>query len=140
VALIVMTTSMTVGGFVGATNIQNKIKFGLSKAFDALGESDSPLVYVVKSTSTGGSSPLDPPVITTEDVLLKNAVFDDVSNDLIDGTLIRLGDSIVTSDSDVEVVQGDVIKRGSELWDVVTVIKTDPFGFALVYEPVVRLK
>lgn len=126
---------------MGATNIQNKIKFGLGKAFDALGESNSPLVYLIQSTQIGGgNTPSNPPIMDDVDVLLKNAVFDDVSNDLIDGTLIKLGDSVITSDSDVEPKQGQIIKRGAERWEVVTVLKTNPFGVSLAFDTVVRLK
>lgn len=136
-----MITFTMAGVFVGATNIQNKIKFGLGRAFDALGDPTSPPVFVVKSTQTGGgSTPSNPPIFTDEDVLLVNAVFDDVSKDMIDSSLIKLGDSVLTSDSDVEINQGEIIKSDGKEWIVITVLDTSPFGIPLAYESIVRLK
>ena len=125
---------------MSAANIQAEIKSALAEVHKELGSESDPLTYLEKKTVTGGSSPLDPETITVEDVLLLNAVLDDVSRDMIDGTLIKQGDSSLTCDNDVEIKQGDIIKRGSSKYFVVTVVETNPTGSVLLYEPVVRLQ
>tara|TARA_R110002020_G_scaffold158175_1_gene341244 strand:- start:208 stop:621 length:414 start_codon:yes stop_codon:yes gene_type:complete len=126
--------------FMSASFIQSKIKFGLAKAKDALGSDSDPVTYLERRTTTGGNSPLNPPTISIENVELVNAILDDVSRSMIDGNLIKQGDSSLTCDNEVEIKQGDTITRGSNSYVVITVIETNPTGSTLLYEPILRLR
>ena len=69
---------------MGSANIQAKIKKGLAKAINKTGSTNSELVYLVQETNTGGNTPIDPPVISTNDVLLVNAIFKNYDQSLIE--------------------------------------------------------
>jgi hypothetical protein len=125
---------------MGAYEVQAKIKAGLAKAKAKVGAEASPVVYLVSTTKSGGSSPLDPPVISTVNIELVNAVFNAVDKSMIDGSLVRAGDFTLVCDSDSEIKTGDTITQGSKTFEVITVKESNPFGVRLASFPVVRLK
>jgi len=123
---------------MAASDIQKKVIAGLAKAKAKAGDSTSPLVYLVKETITGDNNPLNPPVVTTEDVLLNNAVFTSIDNSLIDGSLIKKGDLSLVADFSVELNQGDTIKQGDKRFIIVDTDPVSPFGVSLARKCIVR--
>lgn len=101
---------------------------------------NNPPVYHVKETITGGSSPIDPPTVTTEDIPI-NAVFTTISKSIIDGTLIKQGDAgLVVAKYSTEIKQNELIKRDGKTWFVVTKDPVNPYGTSIVQKLIVRLQ
>lgn len=125
---------------MSAKDWQDLIKELLADFADEFGSENNPPVYLLKTVTTGGTSPVDPPVVSTEEILLPNAVFNSISQALIDGTLIKQGDMSLVADFETEVVQGDVIKRGDQKFIVITTDPVSPFGISLARKCIVRLK
>ena len=102
--------------------------------------SNNPTVYHVKKTETGGTSPIDPSVVTTEEFPI-NAVFTTIGKSVIDGTLIKQGDAGLTvANYPTQILQGEDIKRGDETWFVVTKDPVNPYGTSIVQKLIVRLR
>ena len=100
---------------------------------------NNPPAYHVKETVSGGTSPIDPPTVTTE-LIEMNAVFTSVNKSLIDGTLIKNGDVAVTATYDGEIKASDVIRRDSKDYIVITVDPVKPYGQSIVKKLVARAK
>lgn len=124
---------------MGSANIQAKIKKGLAKAVNKTGSINSDLVYLVQKTNTGGNTPIDPPVITETNVLLKNAIFKSYDKKLI-GANIVAGDRELVSDDSVPIKTGDTIKQGSTKYIVISSDIKAPTSDALVYLSQVRVQ
>ncbi len=116
-------------------DIQSKVKRGLSKAAKATGSGD--LVYLVRETQTGGT-PLSPPTITTERILLVNAIFKNIKINQMTNSLIQHGDRELIADADVVLKLNDKIEQGSRKMYVVANEPVEPAGVNLVYKCIVR--
>ena len=94
----------------------------------------------MKKTETGGTSPIDPPVVAVEEFQI-NAVFTTIGKSVIDGTLIKQGDAGLTvANYPTQILQGEDIKRGDETWFVVTKDPVNPYGTSIVQKLIVRLR
>ena len=124
---------------MGSANIQAKIKKGLAKAINKTGSTTSELVYLVQETNTGGNTPIDPPVISTNDVLLVNAIFKNYDQSLIGGN-IQAGDRQLVCDNTVVIKVGDTIKQGTTNYIVIDLGQAAPTSDVLVYMPQVRVQ
>jgi hypothetical protein len=116
-------------------DIQAKIKRGLSKAVSATGAGD--LVYLVRETQSGGT-PLNPPTITPEKILLVNAIFKNIKINQMTNSLIQQGDRELIADADVVLKLNDKIEQGTRKMYIVSNEPVEPAGAVLVYKPVVR--
>lgn len=124
---------------MGAIDIQAKIKRGLSKAIDKTGSNNSDLVYLVKKTNFGGDTPIDPPITSTKDVLLVDAIFKSYDQKMIGGNIIA-GDRQLVSNNQVEIQSGDTIKEGATLYTVIDIDIKAPTSDVLAYISQVRVK
>lgn len=124
---------------MGAANIQAKVRRGLSRAINKTGSTSSDLVYLVNKTISGGDSPINPPVTSTNDVLLVDAIFKSYDQKLI-GANIQAGDRQLVSNSDVAISVGDTIKEGVNLYVVINIDIKAPTSDVLAYIAQVRLK
>lgn len=118
-------------------DIQAKVKRGLAKAVAKTGSGD--LVYVTKVTLTAGD-PVNPPVATTESVLLVDAIFKSIDLNQMDNTLVQRGDREMVANADVELKVNEEITQGSRKMIIVSVDKKEPAGVVLSYICVVRDK
>lgn len=100
---------------------------------------NNPVTYHVKATVSGGNSPIDQPVVTTEDVPM-NAVFTSVLNTLIDGIIVKKGDMSVVATYDGDINPGDTIKRDGKEYIVIPSDPVEPYGQSIVKKLIVRLK
>lgn len=101
---------------------------------------NNPQVYHVKETSSGGTSPIDPPIITKEEFPI-NAVFTTIGKSVIDGTLIKQGDAGLTiANYPTQILQGETIKRGESEWVMITKDPVNPYGTSIVQKLIVRLR
>lgn len=123
---------------MSSANIQAKIRKGLAKAVNKTGSASSELVYLVQETNTGGNTPIDPPVITTVNVLLKNAIFKSYDQSLIGGNIIA-GDRQLVSDNTVALSVGDTINQGLVNYIVIDLGQAAPTSDVLVYTSQVRV-
>ena len=123
---------------MASIDIQKKIKAGLAKAVNKTGSSSSDKVYLISKTNTGGNTPLDPPIVTTTEVLLKDAIFKSYDKSLVGGN-IEQGDRELVSNSDVAITTGSTIKAGNDSYKVIDVEIKAPAGDVLVYISQVRL-
>lgn len=102
--------------------------------------SNNPTVYHLKETTTGGTSPIDPPTVTIEEFPI-NAVFTTIGKSVIDGTLIKQGDAGLTiANYPTQIQQGETIKRGTEEWVMITKDPANPYGTSIVQKLIVRLR
>ncbi len=102
--------------------------------------SNNPTVYHLKETTTGGTSPIDPPTVTIEEFPI-NAVFTTIGKSVIDGTLIKQGDAGLTiANYQTQIQQGETIKRGTEEWVMITKDPVNPYGTSIVQKLIVRLR
>ena len=124
---------------MGSANIQAKIKKGLARAINKTGSASSDLVYLVEKTNTGGNTPINPPVITENDVLLVDAIFKNYDKSLIGGNIVA-GDRQLVSNNDVKIKTGDTIKQGTALYTVIDLDIAAPTSDVLVYTSQVRVK
>ena len=122
-----------------SSDIQKKIKAGLSKAVKKTGSVSSDKVYLLSETISSGNNPLDPPTVTKTETLLTNAVFKS-HDENIAGENIQAGDRELVSDNDVEIVTGATIKSGNGLYLVVDVEKKAPAGDVLFYISQLEIK
>lgn len=120
-----------------ANQIRKEVQKGLAIAASIAGGSGAPLVYHIKTTKTGGS-PIAEPTVTTEEILLPNAVFTKIKTSLIDGTLIKKGDMSLSADYNAVLEVGDTIRQGDRQFIVVTTDPVAPFGTSLARKCVVR--
>jgi hypothetical protein len=120
---------------MGGVDIQAKVKSGLAKAVNAVGSGD--LVYLVKETKSGGT-PLNPPTVATENILLTNAIFKAIKITQFSSSLIQQGDRQLIASADVELNINDKIEQGSRKMYIVDVGPSEPAGVVLVYKCVVR--
>ncbi len=121
---------------MAGVDVQAKIKKGLAKANEKLGKGD--LTHLLKETKSGGGTPLDPPVITTEQILLVDVVFKSISQDLINGTSILQGDRVMVANGDVVLTQNDVIQQGSSKMTIQDIDVKNPAGVLLAQICIVR--
>ena len=139
-----MTISMTARAQVVAMAAKDWIDFadGLVTDFGVeFGEgSNNPTVYHIKKTETGGTSPIDPSVVTIEEFPI-NAVFTTIGKSVIDGTLIKQGDAGLTvANYPTQILQGEDIKLGDETWFMITKDPANPYGTSIVQKLIVRLR
>jgi len=125
---------------MSSLDIQTKIKKGLARAVKKTGSRQSQKVYLVSKAKTGGgNSPSNPPIFTSQDILLLDAVFISYDKKLL-GETIRAGDRQLVSNSDVEIKAGDTIRQGSANYLVVDTGVTAPTSDVLFYKAQVRLQ
>ena len=120
---------------MAGVDIQAKVKAGLAKATNAVGSGD--LIYLVRETQTGGT-PISPPTITTERILLVNAIFKEIKISQFTNSLIQQGDRRLVCGPDVVLQLNDKIEQGTRKMYIVDVGPVEPSGVVLVYKPVVR--
>ena len=120
---------------MAGVDIQAKVKAGLAKATNAVGSGD--LIYLVRETQTGGT-PISPPTITTERILLVNAIFKEIKISQFTNSLIQQGDRRLVCGPDVLLKLNDKIEQGTRKMYIVDVGPVEPSGVVLVYKPVVR--
>jgi len=127
---------------MGGLSVAAKVVRGLAKANVKVGENDSPILTLVKVTVTGGgNNPFDPPVTTTENIVLVNAIFKSIDKSSIDNDLIKDGDRELVCDGATEIKQGEVIESSTgEKFIVISVSISSPYGIPLAYKPIVRRK
>ncbi len=129
--------------------------------------SANPKTYIIIEQEFGGTSPIDPPTVSTVKIEI-NAVFTNISRSLIDGTLIKQGDVNVVATHDDTVnqqlfdVNGDalldvngnflfttqpvmieqnmVIERDGIQYFVVTLDPVSPYGTSIVKKFIARKK
>ena len=116
-------------------DIQAKVKRGLSRAVNKTGSGN--LVYLVRETQTGGT-PLSPPIITTERILLVDAIFKNIKINQMTNSLIQAGDRELIANSDIVLKLNDKIEQGSSKMYIVSNEPVEPAGVVLVYKPIVR--
>jgi len=126
--------TVSAASLAGSIDVK-KFRSGLSKAVKATGAGD--LVYLVRETQTGGT-PLSPPVITTERILLVNAIFKNIKINQMTNALIQQGDRELIANADVVLKLNDKIEQGSRKMYVVTNGPVEPAGVNLVYKCIVR--
>ena len=120
---------------MAGVDIQAKVKRGLAKAVNKTGSGD--LVFLVRETQSGGT-PINPPIITTERILLVNAIFKNININQMTNSLIQQGDRELISDSDVELKLNDKIEQGARKMYIISNDPVEPAGVVLVYKTVVR--
>ena len=122
---------------MGSNNIRAKVQKGLARAINKTGSSSSESIYLIDKANSGGSTPLDPPVITESKVLLVDAIFKSYDASLFDGD-IQSGDRQLVSNSDVAIEQGSIIEQGSLRYIVIDIDIKAPTSDVLVYISQVR--
>ena len=120
---------------MSGVNVAAKIANGLAKTNNSLGKGEP--VYLVKETQTGGT-PISPPTITTERILLADAVFKAIDLNQMASTLIQEGDRELVTKSDVAINLNDKIEQGARKMYVVSATPVEPCGVVLAYESIVR--
>lgn len=123
---------------MGSANIQAKVKAGLAKAAIATGSSTSDLIYLVTTSSTGGT-PLNPGTSSSSSTLLKNALFKSYNAKMLNETILA-GDRMLVCDNVSPIKQGDTIQEGSSFYIVINVDIKAPTSNVLAYIAQVRLK
>jgi len=116
-------------------DIQAKVRGGLAKAVAATGPGD--LVYFLKEIQAPGT-PINPTPIITEPILLVDAVFKSINQNLINGTSIRSGDRVLVVNGDVVLRQHDIIQQGTKKMSVESVDSKMPAGVLLSQICIVR--
>jgi len=102
--------------------------------------SANPQGYHVIETKAGGTSPIDPPIVVTEDFPI-NLVMTNISRSLIDGTLIKQGDSgMVVTKYETQIQQGDTIKYNGNEYVMITKDPAAPYGDSIVQKLIVRVR
>ena len=125
---------------MSSTDINARIKKGLARAVKKTGSAQSEKVYLVSKVKTGGgNSPINPPIFSSQDTLLLDAVFVSYDKNLI-GETIRAGDRQLIVNSDVEIKAGDTVKQGATNYLVVDTGVTAPTSDVLLYKAQVRLQ
>ncbi len=99
---------------------------------------DSPQTYFLLETETAAPNPFDPPTVTTEQIPI-NAVFTSVSSSMIDGTLIKAGDVMITTSYTGTIEQGDKVSRDGVVYTVNVVNPASPYGEQIVNKLVARV-
>lgn len=126
------------GVFVmSSADIQAKIKAGLAKAVDKVGSGAADKVYLLQEVNSGGNTPINPPVISTTEVLLVNAIFTAYDKSIIGGSIIK-GDRALICDNTVEIKTGNKIKQGLATYIVINAGEVAPTSDRLLYKLQVR--
>lgn len=124
---------------MSALGVRAKVASGLAKANARVGEDNSPIVNLIRSTTTGGDgSPINPGTVSNETIELVNAIFKAIDFDSINSELIKKGDMELVCDGSVVIEQGDTITQGAIKYIVVHIFVSSPYGVALAYKPIVR--
>jgi hypothetical protein len=123
---------------MSAASIRAKVKNGLAKASSATGSTNSEPVYLVKSTTVGGS-PLSAGVTTTTSALLPNAIFKSYDAKMLNSTILA-GDRMLICDNVTPIKQGDTVKQGASFYIIVSVDIKAPKSDVLAYIAQARLK
>lgn len=116
---------------MSSSDIRAKIARGLKKAVAKTGSASSEPVYLVQKTAVPGN-PLSPGAVTSNDVLLKDAIFKSYDKNLNDSN-IKTGDRQLVSQYDVPIKTGDVIKQGTTKYLVIDVDERAPTSDTLIY-------
>ena len=122
---------------MSAASIQAKIKRGLAKAVNKTGSAASDSVYLIKTTTVGGS-PLGG-TTTSASTLLPNAIFKSYDAKMFNETILA-GDRLLVCDNVTPIVQGDTVQQGALFYLVINVDVKAPTSDTLVYIAQVRLK
>jgi hypothetical protein len=126
---------------MSAVDVQAKVRSGLAKAKAAVGEADSPIVYLTVITGGGGNDPFNQTPLITVNTELPNAVFKNIARGTMNNSsLIKEGDRELVCDGDNEIKQNAIITQGAKEFIVVDIIVSEPFGYPISYRPIVRLK
>ena len=92
---------------MAGVDIQNRIKAGLARANAKTGDGTN-LIVLNKKTVTAGN-PVNPGIVTVEQITLKDAILTSYTAKDIDGDLIIAGDKRLVSNSDNVINQNDEI-------------------------------
>lgn len=117
-------------------DVANKIKLGMAKANQALGNGTS-TVYLNSKVTTPGT-PMSPGTTTVTPILLVDAVVSSFDRKLIDDNLIRGGDKQLVSNGDVPIVQSDEVNINGVIHIVIAVDVKNPSNLPLAYIAQVR--
>ena len=123
---------------MSSSQIQKKVQAGLKRAQKKTGSPTADKVYLVSSTTTGGT-PLIPGATTSTNIELTNAIFIDYDAKHFDINILA-GDRKLICDNVNIVNQGDTIQQGSLTYYVVNIDIIAPTSDVLAYIPQVRLK
>lgn len=113
-------------------DIQAKFKRGLARAINKTGANASTLVYLVQRSGSAGT-PSSPSTQSTNDVLLKDAIFKSYDLSNIDQTFIKTGDRQLVTNGDILIKENDIIKHEGRLFIVVSVDVKNPAGVPFAY-------
>lgn len=116
-------------------DIQAKIKKGLAKVTEKLGSGE--LIYLVKATVSTGN-PLSPGAVSSENVLLKDAVLRVIKVNQFSNSSAIDGDKELVIGCDVIVKVGDVVTQGASKMAIKTVNYIKPSGVLLAQKCIVR--
>ena len=119
---------------MSGASVATKVKKGLGKVTKALGSGD--LIYLVQTTTTPGN-PLAPGTVTTENILLKDAVLSSITINQFSNSSAVDGDKKLVVGADVELSVGNKIKQGSVTMTVKSVKSHKPSGVMLAQECIV---
>lgn len=117
---------------MSSSSIRAKIKAGLEKAVAATGSSSSKKIYLVTTTNTGGSTPIDLPSLVEKKTILVDAIFKSYKTKEFNEN-IHSGDKILVSNSDVEITEGSVIRQGTTDYIIVSTDTKAPTSEVLAY-------
>ena len=123
---------------MSAASIRANIKKGLAKAVNKTGSAVSDSVYLIKTTTVGGS-PLGGGTTTSASTLLPNAIFKSYDAKMFNETILA-GDRLLVCDNVTPIVQGDTVQQGALFYLVINVDVKAPTSDTLVYISQVRLK
>ncbi len=118
-------------------DIQAKVKRGLARAINKTGANASTLVYLVQRSGSAGT-PSSPGTQSTNDVLLKDAIFKSYDLSNIDQTFIKTGDRQLVTNGDILIKENDIIKHEERLFIVASVDVKNPAGVPLAYTANIR--
>lgn len=124
---------------MSSITIRDKIKSGLKKAIAAVGSDNSDKIFKIDRISTGGCTPIDPPIFDELPILLVDALFQSYNTKQFNET-IRAGDKKLVSNSDVAITEGDIIRQGETDFIVIATDTKAPTSDVLVYISQVREK
>ncbi len=120
---------------MSGASVAAKIAKGLGKVTKALGSGES--IYLIQKTVTAGS-PTSPGTVTTENILLKDAVLKSIVINQFSNSSAIDGDKELVTNSDVELKVGDKVIQGSSTMIVKVVTAYKPSGVLLAQKCIVR--
>ncbi len=112
------------------SDINSKIKAALQRAASKVSKGGSS-AYLLKEAVI--RDPLNGDAVTVERIRLNNAIVTSYERDFIDNETIFAGDLRLVSDSDVEIMQGDIIEINAKKHTVISVDDKKPTDFSFVY-------